>query len=353
MQVKINKILLTLILTMFVSTGVFASNGDIKVTIDGVKLNTDVNPVITSNRTMVPVRPIFEALGGKVEWDQDTRTATITKDSDTIKLQIGSKKAYINGGEFLLDVPVREVYERTLVPVRFVAESLGCGVYWDHQNKIVAIETSSTDEKFFEFNKEEGKITGYSDTAPKHVIIPSTINGVTVEGISKSAFYKKSLNSVTMPKGITSIGPNAFRENKLTSVIIPKGVKIIGHHAFTGNLLTSLTIPEGVTSIEGYAFSGNKLTTVKIPEGITSISESTFVLNDLSAVEIPKGVTSIGYGAFAANKIVVLILPDGVTDIDVTAFDQNLLTLVIIPKGITNIYKDAFRYQVEFIKKST
>ncbi len=114
-----------------------------------------------------------------------------------------------------------------------------------------------TDEKYFEFDKEKGEITGYKDYAPKDVVIPKTIEGVKV----------------------TSIGSKAFLNNQLTSVMIPEGVTNIGHWAFSSNQLTSVIIPEGVTSIYDWAFSSNRLTSVIIPEGVTRIGDGAFAMN--------------------------------------------------------------------------
>ena len=118
---KFKKILLTLAFTVFIASGVSASSQGIKVIMDGRRLNSDVTPVIINERTMVPIRVIFEAIGGQVEWDNNTQTARAIKDNDIIKLQIGNKKANINGEEFLLDVPATFINSRTLVPVRFIS----------------------------------------------------------------------------------------------------------------------------------------------------------------------------------------------------------------------------------------
>ncbi|MCX7749909.1 MAG: copper amine oxidase N-terminal domain-containing protein [Clostridia bacterium] len=113
---------------------------EISVTANGSKLNFDVPPTILNGRTLVPLRVIFESLGASVIWDSATKTITAKKDGKEIKLKIDSKIAYVNGVEVQLDVPAMIVNGRTLVPARFISESLGAKVDWNDQRKTVLIE---------------------------------------------------------------------------------------------------------------------------------------------------------------------------------------------------------------------
>jgi hypothetical protein len=94
-------------------------------------LKLDVPAKVISDRTMLPLRGIFESLGATVEWVQSTNSIEVTKDSTTIELSINSKTAKVNGQETTLDVPPTVVNNRTLVPVRFISETLGANVTWD------------------------------------------------------------------------------------------------------------------------------------------------------------------------------------------------------------------------------
>ncbi len=109
--------------------------------------NQVVNPEITNSRTMVPLRKIFETLGAKVEWDNDTRTVIAQKDGVEIRLTIGSQVAYIIKGDvttnYVLDSVAYIKDGRTLVPLRFISESLGCLVGWNQEEQtaiIISIE---------------------------------------------------------------------------------------------------------------------------------------------------------------------------------------------------------------------
>ncbi|MBR3942968.1 MAG: family 16 glycosylhydrolase [Clostridia bacterium] len=94
----------------------------IKVSVD--ESNPDVYPKLLNDRTMVPIRFIAEALGATVGYDEATRGITITLGDTTVTLQIGSDQMLINGTPYTLDAPAYEENGRTLVPVRAVSEGL-------------------------------------------------------------------------------------------------------------------------------------------------------------------------------------------------------------------------------------
>jgi len=118
--------------------------GAISVFVDGSPLTMDVAPLIEQGRTLVPLRAIFEALGATVDWNEATRTVTGKKGATTIKLVVGLESAYVNDKPVTLDVPGRIINGRTLVPLRFVSESLGAGVAWDGAARRVTISTAGS-----------------------------------------------------------------------------------------------------------------------------------------------------------------------------------------------------------------
>ncbi|CAM4104123.1 copper amine oxidase N-terminal domain-containing protein [Saccharibacillus endophyticus] len=115
---------------------------NIKIYVDGVELVTRQAPVIQSNTTLVPLRGIFEELNARVVWNQKTQTITAYKGSNTVMLKIGSKAATVNGQSVTLDVPARAIKGNTVVPLRFIGESLGQDVRWNAASKSVQITTT-------------------------------------------------------------------------------------------------------------------------------------------------------------------------------------------------------------------
>lgn len=114
--------------------------GDIiKVKVNGRPLTFDVSPTIVNGKTLVPLRAIFEALGAEIFWDGATGTVTGTKGDVKVSLTLESREATVNGRKVGLEVPATNVDGRTLVPARFIAESLGAQVGWDDASRTVLI----------------------------------------------------------------------------------------------------------------------------------------------------------------------------------------------------------------------
>ena len=119
-----------------------------RIYIDGQKIETDVDPYIVNNRTLVPVALIVNHLGGVSTWDGPTQSVTLTYGDTEIHLKIGSAVVQVNGIETTLDVaPELKVVKtggdgaRTMIPLRFVSESFGFKVGWDGDSTTVYIET--------------------------------------------------------------------------------------------------------------------------------------------------------------------------------------------------------------------
>ncbi len=133
--------LLTIMLVFLLCIWSFAEPF-VKVKVDGEFIDFDIQPIITiGGRALVPVRYIFEALGFQVEWNGETRRVIGTKEDIIIELPIGNKMATRNGVEIELDVPATIVNGRTMVPVRFVAESTDFYVAWEADQRTVTISS--------------------------------------------------------------------------------------------------------------------------------------------------------------------------------------------------------------------
>ncbi|SDG08143.1 Uncharacterized lipoprotein YddW, UPF0748 family [Fontibacillus panacisegetis] len=121
-----------------------ASAKEIQIYLDGALVPSDTSPYIKpkENVTMVPLRVISEGLGARVEWSQQTKTAVIQKDNNTLVLVIGKKTAEVNGEQVGLDVSVENVNGRTMVPIRFVSEQLGLQVIWNQSLRTITLVSS-------------------------------------------------------------------------------------------------------------------------------------------------------------------------------------------------------------------
>lgn len=138
----IKRSMLLVAILMLLSVQSVAAAGTTKVNVNGVNLVMKEAPVIINGRTLVPLRAIFEALNVSPQWDGTTKTVSASTGNVTMQLKIGSNEAIVNGKTVKLDAPGTLVNGSTMVPARFVAETLGGNVGWDDATKTVKITTS-------------------------------------------------------------------------------------------------------------------------------------------------------------------------------------------------------------------
>ncbi len=130
-------LILTTILSLF---GTVALADDIKLFVNGDLVSCDVPPVIQNDRTMVPARAFFESLDAVVTWNAAKKQVTARTDDTKIILVIGSNVAYVNSVVKVLDTVPTIINDRTMVPARFVSESLGFDVKWVEKSRSVYIK---------------------------------------------------------------------------------------------------------------------------------------------------------------------------------------------------------------------
>lgn len=148
---------------------------EVNVNIDGQNITFDQPALSIDDRTVVPIRGVFELLGANVEWVSSTNTIIARKGPITIELKEGSKSAKINGVVKMLDVAPQVINNRTLIPLRFVSEALGASVSWDQATSTALI------------------------TSPPETVTPSvhpTVNDVTFTDASRSEPQLENQNEV-------------------------------------------------------------------------------------------------------------------------------------------------------------
>lgn len=154
-----------------------------RVKVNGKEVKFDVPPVIKDGRTLIPVRGLMNSLGATVAWDETTQTVTVTKDDKVVVLTLGSDVVLVNGQETKIDVPAQLISNRTLVPLRFLAETFGKIVKYDPETGEIDVnegETSPITET--ETGTEPGsgtsplvdETTTTPTTAPEQSVPPTT-----------------------------------------------------------------------------------------------------------------------------------------------------------------------------------
>ena len=169
----------------------------------------------------------------------------------------------------------------------------------------------------FDCEKTDGGVilTRYTGNEP-NVVIPDTIDGMSVVAIGDNAFKHRSvLRSVTIPSTVLTIGSGAFREcRNLRGVTIGSGVTSIGNAAFLGCALQSVSIPSNVRKIGVYAFAYcDSLTQLTVAEGTEKIGYAAFLdCPNLRGAALPVSVNDIGGDSFdGASPDFTITAPEG------------------------------------------
>ncbi len=203
------------------------------------------------------------------------------------------------------------------------------------------------------------------------VIVREGVTEINKEDLEDLRF--KNVN-IQLPLSLKKIGNDAFCYVKIKSISIPKGVTSIGDGAFQHNpALEKVHLPKGLTSIGKNAFYGcDSLSTINLPESISEIGDSAFYgCRGLEFISIPSSLHSVGTNAFHGcekiNKLVYydngrrcygwighedscpkdIVIPPGVIAIDEYAFFDANVDHISLPEGLKYIGKYAFSYQLK------
>ena len=135
---------LTAVSVFLFTVSAFATQ-NITVMVNGENLVMEQAPILQNNRTLVPMRAIFEALDTTVDWDGQTQSIIASKGDLTIKMTIGQQEMTVNDKTITLDTAPILANNSTMVPVRAVAESFQATVNWDAGQQQVTITTIEED----------------------------------------------------------------------------------------------------------------------------------------------------------------------------------------------------------------
>ncbi|MEW5921410.1 MAG: stalk domain-containing protein [Bacillota bacterium] len=130
---------------LFTASCAFAGSGDkrVRVLFDGEEISFRVAPQFYNNRLIVPVRPLLEALGTQVAWDQEKNVLSTVWDGKNVVVHINQSMIEINGNIVEADTPAVIVGGATMMPLRAVSELFGLKVKWDRENNVVEVESSN------------------------------------------------------------------------------------------------------------------------------------------------------------------------------------------------------------------
>lgn len=113
--------------------------GETQMYVFGQWKTSDVAPLQVNDRTMLPIRIIAEGLGATVTWNEERQEVTVHRDSNLLIIPIGSAKVWLNGQPVKTDSPAFTSEDRTFLPARLVAEGLGAKVSWNEARQEITI----------------------------------------------------------------------------------------------------------------------------------------------------------------------------------------------------------------------
>ena len=182
-------------------TTIILKIGSPTMTVNGEDMPIDEQgtvPVVVNDRTLLPVRAIVEKMGGTVGWDGETQEVTLKCGEDEIRLVIDSTTAYLNGEAQTLDVAPTVINDRTMLPIRFIAESFKFNVDWNGEEQKVTITKAATAEE-----------TTEATTKPEETPSPeqpdesaNTDNKETVENKALVVYFSATGNTKALAKTI-------------------------------------------------------------------------------------------------------------------------------------------------------
>ncbi|SDT40283.1 putative endopeptidase [Paenibacillaceae bacterium GAS479] len=144
---KISALLLSLSLLASGVSSVHASDKTSTVWVNGKQIQFNKSePIIANGVTFVPIRPLMEKFGMKMEWVESTRTISGTKGNFSLSMKIGSTNATANGKSVKVNAAPKQIQNVTYAPLRFIAEAAGFKVAWDSSLRQVILTSKSTDE---------------------------------------------------------------------------------------------------------------------------------------------------------------------------------------------------------------
>lgn len=146
------------------------ANQAVKIVFNGTELKLDIPAVVEDGTTLVPMRNVFEAFGVTPQWDGKTQSITAIKGDTTIWLQLNNKMSKVGDKQINLNVPPKIKNGYTLVPLRFISESLGITPDWDQETQTITIG-----------KKEEATFEAMPITASNEI---SVMFSVSEEGIT-------------------------------------------------------------------------------------------------------------------------------------------------------------------------
>lgn len=131
--------IIMLAITVFMLSYAAFATYDVKILVNGERVQTSTAPYIENGSTLIPLRDVFETLGAEVVWDDEDRFAAAAKDGILVQIYPDSGRFIKNGQEIELSAPPKITNDRIMVPLRALSEAFGYNVLWSGDDYTVSI----------------------------------------------------------------------------------------------------------------------------------------------------------------------------------------------------------------------
>lgn len=315
--------------------------GDIKVLLDGRELSFDVPPQIIEGRTLLPLRAIFEALGLEVGWDDVTKIITGTTEGKEIILKLDSKEAKVNGINKTLDVPARVINGRTLVPVRFIAESLDMNVIWDQGTRTALINKNKEIVTFEDPNFE--KAVRDNIKKPEGNIYKSDVESVSFLSMGSYPTNTPStkVNSLEGIQYFINLEELFINVNNTISDLTPieNLINLKEIIVYESNI-SDLTPLKNLINLQDIRISNSTIADIKPLEGLVNLKELHLINNNIANIFPLRNLV---------NLETIMLSDNNIDNIDILKDLKNLKTVVIHNTRVSDLFALTELPELEFI----
>ncbi|WP_372630057.1 N-acetylmuramoyl-L-alanine amidase [Cohnella sp.] len=241
-----------------------------KLILDGMELEPQVPPFLLNSTVMVPVRIATENLGYKVDYDNSKKQVTVSNGKKKLVMTVDKPTAYLDGTPMQMTKPPLIKSNFTLIPLRFLGESLGVQVFWDNQIKSVFMYSPSTPDPGSESG---GKPTDPSDGGLIGVVDPSEGSGGSGEETSPGTVVPPAvtgnLNEIYYDPGTESV------VLKYDGLIVPRDFKLDNPKRIVIDVPNGRYAPEFVPAVD-FSLTNEGYIPVEGHEALRSIRYSMF-----------------------------------------------------------------------------
>lgn len=289
------------ILLLLPSASILAESEDeIGIIIDDQRVALTTSPIISNSRTLVPLRGVFEQLGAIVDWNQTTQQAIIKNDQIEVLISPDNTAVLLNGELTYLDAAALNVDDRLMIPIRFVAESLGHTVGWDAlsrdviitSNPLVPIANKTTlplvgDRSSLEhllqysqslYNYVDFRFMGMDVLEESQSTNDLAFDGATEEAMAPEAESAKSSDDYSATNNqVEGVDEGDLVKTDGTHIVVinNNSVKIIDPDPSTLSILSEINVPRGRGYVSNLYLNDNQLIligTSYVQYGLPSIS---------------------------------------------------------------------------------